>query len=147
MNRLAPAARCWSCVLAGALIISLLAVVPPKSHAGQKPSTTPNPMSTFDARHKQFLDLLDEEWQYEMRSSPEFATSVGDNRYNDRLSDYSPEFVQSDIEQRGKFLSRFEAIDPTGFAQQDTLSLKLMVRELKEQIEAVKDNSHNPATN
>jgi uncharacterized protein (DUF885 family) len=135
MNRLAPAARCWSCVLAGALIISLLAVVPPKSHAGQKPSTTPNPMSTFDARHKQFLDLLDEEWQYEMRSSPEFATSVGDNRYNDRLSDYSPEFVQSDIEQRGKFLSRFEAIDPTGFAQQDTLSLKLMVRELKEQIE------------
>jgi uncharacterized protein (DUF885 family) len=92
-------------------------------------------MSTFDARHKQFLALLDEEWQYEMRSSPEFATSVGDNRYNDRLSDYSPEFFKSDIEQRGKFLAQFEAIDATGFAQQDALSLKLMIRELKEQIE------------
>jgi uncharacterized protein (DUF885 family) len=92
-------------------------------------------MSTFDARHKQFLALLDEEWQYEMRSSPEFATSVGDNRYNDRWSDYSPGFFQSDIEQRGKFLARFEAIDATGFAQQDALSLKLMIRELKEQIE------------
>lgn len=115
--------------------ILLLASILTKSHAAQKPAATPNPMSTFDARHKQFTDLLDEEWQYEMRSSPEFATSVGDNRYNDRLSDYSPEFFQSDVEQRGKFLARFEAIDATGFAQQDALSLKLMIRELKEQIE------------
>ena len=135
MNRLVPATRYSSCVFAGILAISLLAPMTTKSHAAQKPPATPNPMSTFDARHKQFLALLDEEWQYEMRSSPEFATSVGDNRYNDRLSDYSPEFFQSDVEQRGKFLARFEAIDATGFAQQDALSLKLMIRELKEQIE------------
>jgi uncharacterized protein (DUF885 family) len=135
MNRLVAAARYCSCIFLGILTFSLLAAMLPESHAAQKPPTTQNPMSTFDARHKEFLALLDEEWQYEMRSSPEFATSVGDNRYNDRLSDYSPEFFQSDIEQRSKFLARFEAIDPTGFAQQDTLSLKLMVRELKEQIE------------
>lgn len=135
MNRVIPAEHFSSRVFVGVLILSLLALAAPKSYAAQKPATTPNPMSTFDARHKQFLALLDEEWQYEMRSSPEFATSVGDNRYNDRLSDYSPEFFQSDIEQRGKFLARFEAIDATGFDQQDVLSLKLMVRELKEQIE------------
>jgi len=116
------------------LAVLFLASVVPELHSAQKPAT-PNPMSTFDARHKQFLALLDEEWQYEMRSSPEFATSVGDNRYNDRWSDYSPEFFQSDIEQRGKFLARFEAIDATGFSQQDALSLKLTIRELKEQIE------------
>src|SRR4051794_41136780 len=135
MNRLLSSARFSSCVFAGILTTSLLAPMLPKSHGAQKPAATPNPMSTFDAHHKQFLALLDEEWQYEMRSSPEFATSVGDNHYNDRLSDYSPEFFQSDIEQRGKFLARFEAIDGTGFAQQDALSLKLMIRELKEQIE------------
>jgi uncharacterized protein (DUF885 family) len=135
MNRLLSSARLYSYVFAGILTMSLLGPMLPKSYGAQKPTTTPNPMSTFDARHKQFLALLDEEWQYEMRSSPEFATSVGDNRYNDRLSDYSPEFFQSDIEQRGKFLTRFEAIDATGFAQQDALSLKLMIRELKEQIE------------
>jgi uncharacterized protein (DUF885 family) len=135
MNRFVPAARYTSCLSAGILVLTLLFPMTTKSHAAQKPATTPNPMSTFDARHKQFLALLDEEWQYEMRSSPEFATSVGDNRYNDRLSDYSPEFFQSDVEQRGKFLGRFEAVDATGFAQQDALSLKLMIRELKEQIE------------
>lgn len=136
MKRRVPAARYYSCLSAVILAVSLLFPMTPESRAAQKkPATTPNPMSTFDERHKQFLALLDEEWEYEMRSSPEFATSVGDNRYNDRLSDYSPEFFQSDLQQRGKFLARFEAIDATGFAQQDALSLKLMVRELKEQIE------------
>lgn len=135
MNRLVPVVRDCSCLLAVILIISVLAPMTTKSYAAQKPATKPNPMSTFDARHKQFLELLDEEWQYEMRTSPEFATSVGDNRYNDRWSDYSPEFFRSDIEQRGQFLTRFEAIDATGFSQQDSLTLKLMIRELKEQIE------------
>src|SRR5579859_6946769 len=137
MGRLAPAGYAF-CLFAGMLIISLPGPMVPKSRAAQKPGATPNPMSTFDARHKQFLALLDEEWQYEMRSSPEFATSVGDNRYNDRLSDYSPEFFQSDVEQRSKFLARFEAIDAAGFSHQDALSLKLMVRELKEQIEGAR---------
>jgi hypothetical protein len=76
------------------LAILFFAPMLPDLHGKQKPAATPNPMSTFDSRHKQFLALLDEEWQYEMRSSPEFATSVGDNRYNDRWSDYSPEFFQ-----------------------------------------------------
>ena len=138
MNRLVPVVRYCSCLLAVTLAVSVLAPMTTKSYAAQKPATKPNPMSTFDARHKQFFELLDEEWQYEMRTSPEFATSVGDNRYNDRWSDYSPEFFQSDIEQRGKFLARFEAIDATGFSQQDALSLKLMIRELKEQIEGAK---------
>jgi hypothetical protein len=101
MNRFLPATRYCSHIFVGILALSTLAALASKSHAAQKPATSPNPMSTFDARHKQFVDLLHEEWQYEMRSSPEFATSVGDNRYNDRLSDYSPEFFQSDIEQRG----------------------------------------------
>lgn len=135
MSGLLSAARFSACAFAGVLAISVLTSLAKKTDAAQKPAAKPNPMSTFDTRHKQFLALLDEEWDYEMRSSPEFATSVGDNRFNDRLSDYSPEFFQSDIEQRGKFLARFEAIDATGFAQQDALSLKLMIRELKEQIE------------
>src|SRR3954447_13696820 len=29
--------------------------------------------------------LLDEEWEYELKQSPETATALGDNRYNDRL--------------------------------------------------------------
>src|ERR1700733_13519442 len=58
--------------------------------------------------------LLDEEWQYELREDPESATALGDARYNDHLSDYSVAAYNADLEQKRRFLQRFEAIDPTG---------------------------------
>jgi len=96
-------------------------------HQGVAPSA--------ETRRQQLFSLFDEEWQYELRTSPEFATHLGDNRYNDRLSDNSPEFFRADTEQKQKFLKRFEAIDPSGFSRQDTLSRELMVRKLRQEIE------------
>lgn len=116
--------------LAAALVVvSLLAPMLAKSHAAQ------NQTSPAVERAQQFHSLLDQEWDYEMRSSPETATSLGDNRFNDRLGDYSAEFFLSDIEQRRKFLSQFKAVNPTGFSEQDQLSLQLMIRNLRQQIE------------
>ena len=79
--------------------------------------------------------LFDEEWQYELREDPEAATALGDSRYNDRLSDYSVAAYNADLEQRRKFLERFEAIDPTGLSAQDALSRMLMIRGLRQDIE------------
>ncbi len=89
----------------------------------------------IENRRNQLLSLFDEQWQYELRTSPEDATSRGDNRYNDRLQDRSPEFYQSDVEARRKFLARFEAINPSGLSPQDTLSRELMIRNLRQDIE------------
>ena len=52
----------------------------------------------LDARREQLRKALDDEWQYELRVHPEFATYVGDNRYNDRLDDYSQEAVQKELD-------------------------------------------------
>ncbi len=102
--------------------------------------TLPQPLSAQNAaaaasHRQQLLSLFDEEWQYELRSSPEFATVLGDSRYNDRLTDYSPEANRSDIEEKKKFLGRFQAIDPSDLSHQDKLSLDLMMRQLKQEIE------------
>jgi uncharacterized protein (DUF885 family) len=97
--------------------------------------------TTVDARRHELTSLFDEEWEYELRSDPEFATALGDKRYNDRLSDHSPEFYQSDLEQRRKFLAHFEAIDPSRLSQQDVLSRTLMIRRLREQIEGAQFKS------
>ena len=86
-------------------------------------------------RSHEFKTRLEEEWQYELRTSPEFATSIGDPRYNDKLSDNSPEFFRSDVDQKRKFLAGFEAIDPTGFSEQDRLSHDLIIRQLRQEIE------------
>jgi uncharacterized protein (DUF885 family) len=87
------------------------------------------------SRSHELKARLDEEWQYELRTSPEFATSIGDPRYNDKLSDNSPEFFRSDVEQKREFLASFEAIDAKGFSEQDRLSRDLMIRQLRQEIE------------
>jgi len=97
-----------------------------------------SPAEDLAVRREKLAKMFDEEWQYELRTSPETATAYGDKRYNDRLSDLSPAALQSDLEQRRKFLSQFEAIDPAGLPEQDALSCKLMVRNLRQDLEEVK---------
>ncbi len=92
----------------------------------------------IESRRTQLHALFDEEWQYELRSNPEMSTSIGDSRYNDRLSDRSPAFYQSDLEVRRKFLERFEALNPAGLSAQDALSRELMIRNLRQDIEEVR---------
>ncbi len=97
--------------------------------------------ASIESRRQQLLSLFDEQWQYTLRTNPEWATMLGDTRYNDRLSDQSPEFFQSELEQQHKFLSRFEAVDPAGFSRQDALSRELMIRQLRQQIEGAQFKS------
>ncbi|WEN16238.1 DUF885 family protein [Rhodanobacter sp. AS-Z3] len=78
--------------------------------------------------------LLAEQWQYNLKNSPEFATMLGDLRYNDRWSDASLARVPIEREATEDFLKRFEAIDTTGFADSDKLNQQLMVRQLKDQL-------------
>ncbi|MGB3269803.1 MAG: DUF885 family protein [Rhodanobacter sp.] len=76
--------------------------------------------------------LLDEQWQYTLKNSPEFATALGDLRYNDHWSDVSLAHVRADHQATQDFLKRFEAIDTTGFPDSDKLNQQLMVRQLKD---------------
>ncbi len=108
------------------------------SARAQQASASGKGSADIEARLAKLQSLFDEEWQYELRSDPESATSLGDKRYNDRLSDHSPQFHQSDVETKRKFLAQFEAIDPAGLSAQDALSRDLMVRNLREEIEGAR---------
>src|SRR6266498_4647866 len=74
--------------------------------------------SSLDSRRPQFKQLLADEWEYELRESPELATYVGDYRYNDRWSDASLAHVQQQKRDMQQWLSRFEAFDTSGFPEQ-----------------------------
>src|SRR6202050_3999864 len=118
-----------------AILIFLVYVftpVPVQTSHPQNHAATP---AAAESRRDQLRSLFDEGWQYTLRTNPEWATALGDSRYNDRLSDNSPQFFQSDLEQRRKFLARFEAINPATLPPQDALSRQLMMRALREQIE------------
>ena len=106
--------------------------------AGSQPNaSTPGPQSV-EARVKGLHQLLDEQWEYTLRISPEFASILGDKRYNDRLSDFSQAGIDKDIAQNRIFLAKFEAVNATGFPEQEKLNRDLMVRNLRQTLEAVK---------
>ena len=94
--------------------------------------------SSLADRRKQLSDLLVEHWDYTMRTNPEWASILGDKRFNDKSSDVSEKAVYADIEEQKKFLKRFEAIDTSGFPEEEALSKTLMVRNIGLQLEGVR---------
>jgi len=88
-------------------------------------------------RKTQLKQLFAYAWEYELRESPELATSIGDYRYNDHWSDGSLAHVQQEKRDLERWLAKFQAIDSTGVDEQDKLSLQLMVRNLKERLEGI----------
>ncbi|MBI1739546.1 MAG: DUF885 domain-containing protein, partial [Candidatus Koribacter versatilis] len=91
---------------------------------------------SLEARRAELGRLLADEWEYTLRTQPELATHIGDNRYNDRLSDFSDRAIADDLEHTRQALRRFKALDTTGFPEQEKLNHALMVRSLRDGIEA-----------
>ena len=93
---------------------------------------------SLESRRKALNDLLAEHWEYRLRSSPLFASFIGDKRWNDRLDDYSQEAIDKNLAETRKFLDRFEAIDTAGFPEQEALNKILIVRDLRLELDGAK---------
>ena len=104
------------------------------------PATTvaANSPASLESRRKALNDLLHEQWEYTMRTSPIYASILGDKRYNDQLDDFSQQAIDDNLEQTGHFLARFEAIDTSGFPDQEVLNKQLMVRDLRMALEGAR---------
>ena len=100
------------------------------------------PVDDTAARLQSLNALLAEQWEWTLKENPEFATILGDYRYNDRLSDLSLAHVQQQRQDTAAFLARFQAIDTTGFTDQDRLNQQLMVRQLGDALRAIDYRFH-----
>jgi uncharacterized protein (DUF885 family) len=79
--------------------------------------------------------LFEEQYQSDLKSSPQTATAYGDYRYNDLLDQASLAEAAREHAVDEKFLARLNAISTAGFGEQDLLSHQLMVRMLKQRNE------------
>jgi uncharacterized protein (DUF885 family) len=94
--------------------------------------------SDLEGRRKALNDLLAERWEYTLRTSPIYASILGDKRWNDKLDDFSQKAIDDDLEQSKNYLTRFQAIDTSGFPEQEALNKTLMVRDLKFALEGAR---------
>jgi uncharacterized protein (DUF885 family) len=101
-------------------------------------STAQQSPSSLESRRKALNDLLAEQWEYKLRTSPLFASFLGDKRWNDQLDDFSQEAIDKDLQETQKFATRFEAVDTSGFPEQEALNQVLIVRDLKMEIEGAR---------
>ncbi|HET7923148.1 MAG TPA: DUF885 domain-containing protein [Gammaproteobacteria bacterium] len=122
-------------LLTGAALAVSIATAAAAHPASAAPAAS---SASVAARVKALNALLAEQWQHTLENTPEFATILGDLRYNDRWSDLSLTHLAAEQKVTADFLKRFEAIDPTGFSETDRLNRELMVRQLKAALEAHK---------
>jgi uncharacterized protein (DUF885 family) len=87
-------------------------------------------LSTTDAA-KKLRALFDEDWEWELQQYPESATLLGDNRFNDRVTDYSPEAIERRKAHERDVLARIQKIERSRLSGQDVISCDLFLRDKK----------------
>jgi uncharacterized protein (DUF885 family) len=85
-----------------------------------------------ESRRKALDDLFTQIWEDRLSHSPEFASTIGDKRFNDQLTDYSVDAYNQQLARGRDYLRRLGEIDTAGLSDQEVLSKDLMVRQLIE---------------
>ena len=120
--------------LATTLLVSLL-LMPSASSAAPAARLS---AADLDTRRKQLADLLSEQWEDTLRRYPEQASYLGDKRYNDKVTDESVAAILDASKFDAQLLRRLEAIDTTGFSEQEKINKALLARDLREGLESVR---------
>ena len=100
----------------------------------QTPTATP--VAPVEERRKALNDLFHEFWEASLKQSPEFASSLGDKRYNDKISDVSVKAVNEWLAREQGWMLKLGAIDPAGLSDQEKISRELLLRQFAEDQEA-----------
>jgi uncharacterized protein (DUF885 family) len=93
-------------------------------------------VSPLEERRKALNAVFDDYWQENLKHSPELASTLGDKRYNDQISDYSVKAENDWLAREQTLLMRLVSIDPAGFTAQENLSRELALRQFTEDQEA-----------
>jgi uncharacterized protein (DUF885 family) len=94
------------------------------------------------AATKAFHQLIDNEWQWTLNDDPEFASWLGDHRYDNRWQDVSLDALQRRHEYRQSVLEHLAKIDSRLLSKQDRISYELFRGQYQNTIEAFKFGWH-----
>ena len=96
----------------------------------------PSAPASLADREAALQSFFKEYWDANLQHSPEFASTIGDTRFNDQISDYSVQAVNDWLAVEQNDLMRLAAIDPTGFTVQEKTSRDLLLRRFMDDEEA-----------
>ena len=115
---------------------TLLLLIPVPVLTSQVASAAPVQAATLEANRKALSAVFDDYWEDNLKHSPELASTIGDKRYNDKISDYSVKAINDGLAREQSFLMRLAAIDTAGLTDQEKVSRELLLRHFAEDAEA-----------
>ena len=122
------------------LAVVALFIVPlfpaPQPLYGQALTVSPAGAGSVEGNRKALNQIFQDYWEDDLAHSPEFASSLGDKRWNDQISDYSVKAYNQGLEREQGFLMRLAAIDDKGLSDQERISRELLLRQFTEDQEA-----------
>jgi len=127
--------RLWQSRASGWILVCCFSVAP-KVMRGQ--STAAPVATSVAAQSKALSTLFTQIWEDRLKRSPEFASSIGDKRYNDQLTDYSTQALNAALARGRDYIQKLSEIDTSDLSDQEKLSADLMLRQLIEEQEAAK---------
>jgi uncharacterized protein (DUF885 family) len=105
-----------------------------------QPAVSSAPSSAED-RAKALHAIFHDYWEQTLKRQPEFASSLGDKRHNDQISDYSVKAINDWLAVEQEMLLKIAAIDPAGLPEQDQVSRELLIHNLTEDQEGAEFKS------
>ena len=110
-------------------VASLLLLMP----SARPQNANPTPV---EDRRKALAAVFHDFWEFNLETSPEFASIIGDKRYNDKISDLSVKAFHENLAREEKYMMRLGAIDPTEFTDQEKVSREMLIRQITTDLEA-----------
>jgi len=118
-------------------VFALLLLVPVPVLRPQAPApTAPASSASIEANRKTLNQIFADYWEDRLTHSPEFASTLADKRFNDRISDYSVKAYNEALARGQAILLRLAEIDAAGLTDQEKVSRDLLLRRLTEDQEA-----------
>ncbi|WP_237228367.1 DUF885 domain-containing protein [Rubinisphaera sp. JC750] len=83
---------------------------------------------------RQFQQLLEDHWEWGLKTDPVRATYLGDDRFDDQWQDLSLEAIQTRHNQQQQFRERLSEIDTAALSAEDKLNYRLFASDLDQRL-------------
>jgi uncharacterized protein (DUF885 family) len=120
--------------LAAAAFLTIASV--PALQAQAAPASAPAQAGAVEGNRKALNAIFEAYWQDQLKHDPEFASVLGDKRYNDQIDDYSVKAVNDGLAREENILAQLMAIDPAGLTDKEKTGRDLLLRQFAEDEEA-----------
>lgn len=98
--------------------------------------------SPADSAETELQQLFDDHWEYTLQTSPLFATSQGDDRFNDQLPETGLKAMEEQYQKSEEFLSRIHEISREELKEESQLNYDIFENQLESSVRAYQLNHH-----